>query len=105
MVAVFPLVVIRVKVTAPRMSFFIVTFSTDVKDQIRKMDECSKLVKDNAGQFDVLWDMVSNIMETGKVIYKGKNKDKVKDYTYSELIKKVRLEQKKKKDNGDRAKT
>jgi hypothetical protein len=77
---------------------FIQTFTADVKDQKRKMDEREKLVKDNLGQFDILWDMVSNILNTGQVIYKEKNKDKVKDYTYSELIKKVHQ---KRKENGD----
>jgi hypothetical protein len=41
----------------------------------------------------------TDLLETGKVIYKEKDKEKVKDYTYTELIKKIRIARKKEADD------
>jgi hypothetical protein len=84
---------------------FITTFSDDVKAQKRKMDQHAKLIKDNAGEFDILWGMISNILKTGKVIYKEKDKSKLKDYTYDELIKKVHQKRQSEEDNGEAPET
>jgi translation elongation factor EF-1beta len=73
-------------------------FEADIIAQTRKIDEREKVVKQNARQFDTLWSMMTEIMGTGKVIYKTKDKARVKDYTYSEMIKKVRLTHIKKED-------
>jgi hypothetical protein len=84
--------------TAVRTSLkdFIDAFETDIKSQTRKIDERKDLVKGNNKEFTTLWNMVNDdILETGKVIYKELNKEKVKDYTYTELIKKIRLARKK----------
>ena len=84
--------------TALRDSFkaFIDAFETDIKSQTLKIDERKYLVKDNNKEYEALWEMINtDLLETGKVIYKEKNKEKVKDYTYNELIKKIRLARKK----------
>jgi hypothetical protein len=79
---------------------FIDTFETDIKSQIRKIDERKSLVKNNKKEFETLWKMITDdILETGKVIYKEVNKERLKDYTYSELIKKVRLARKKEEED------
>ncbi|HEY4788695.1 MAG TPA: hypothetical protein VIH57_21740, partial [Bacteroidales bacterium] len=71
---------------------FLTVFDTDIKGQTRKIDERKGLVKDHKKEYETLWNMINeDILETGKVIYKEKNKEKVTDYTYTELIKKVRL--------------
>jgi hypothetical protein len=82
------------------LATFIQSFATDILNQKRKKEERLKLTENNSGQFSVLWKMISNIQNTGKVIFKEKDKSKLKDYTYTDLIKKVRL-QRKKEDNGE----
>jgi hypothetical protein len=75
---------------------FIDALETDIKSQSRKIDERKFLVKDNNKEYEALWEMINtDLLETGKVIYKEKNKEKVKDYTYTELIKKIRIARKK----------
>jgi len=75
---------------------FIDTFEADIKSQTRKIDERKGLVKDNKKEFETLWKMVNDdILGTGKVIYKEVNEEKVKDYTYTLLIKKIRMAKKK----------
>jgi hypothetical protein len=75
---------------------FIDAFEADIKSQTLKIDERKYLVKDNNKEYEALWEMINtDLLETGKVIYKEKNKEKVKDYTYNELIKKIRLARKK----------
>jgi hypothetical protein len=75
---------------------FIDAFEIDIKSQSRKIDERKYLVKDNNKEYEALWEMINtDLLETGKVIYKEKDKEKVKDYTYTELIKKIRIARKK----------
>lgn len=75
---------------------FVDTFEADIKKQTRKIDERKDLVKENKKEFEILWQMVNeDILKTGKVIYKELDKSKVKDYTYTDLIKKIRLARKK----------
>lgn len=81
---------------------FIDAFEADIKSQTLKIDERKNLVKDNNKEYEALWEMINtDLLETGKVIYKEKDKEKVKDYTYTELIKKIRLARK--KEAGDEA--
>jgi hypothetical protein len=73
------------------MEMAINTFETDILEQDRKKNEREMLVKQNTRQFDTLWNMIAEIIDTGKAMYKANNKARVKDYTYYKLIKKVRL--------------
>jgi hypothetical protein len=74
------------------------TFEADIIAQSRKIDERKKVVKQNIRQFDTLWNMMAEIMRTGKVLYKTKNRSRLKNYTYTRLIKNVRLTHIKEKD-------
>lgn len=62
--------------------------------QTMKKNERAELVKNNIGEFNKLWLIIDDLMKTGKAIYKEKDKSKVKDYTYAELIKNVQLKRK-----------
>jgi hypothetical protein len=62
--------------------------------QTLKKNERAELVKNNMGQLNKLWFIIDDLMKTGKAIYKEKDKSKLKDYTYSELIKNVQMKRK-----------
>jgi hypothetical protein len=49
------------------------------------------LVRTNVGLLNDLYKQLSEIMEVGKILYKGNNIVKLKEYTFSELLKKVRI--------------
>lgn len=68
--------------------------------QTLKKNERAEVVKNNMGQLNKLWLILDDLMKTGKAIYKEKDKSKLKDYTYSELIKNVQLKRKQ-EDNTD----
>jgi hypothetical protein len=75
---------------------FIDGFETDIKSQTYKIDERKDLVKVNNNVFTDLGNMINDdILKTGKIIYKEKDKAKVKDYTFSELLSKIRVARKK----------
>jgi hypothetical protein len=84
---------------------FIATFETDSKNQTRKVGERIDTTEVNNAEYNVLWDMISDILKTGKTLYKQKNKSKLKDYTFASLIKKVHVKMKeeegKKNGSGD----
>lgn len=83
---------------AVRTSFvaFVNAFETDIKGQTYKIDERKDLVKNNKNAFKTLYKTLSvDILQTGKIIYKEKDKEKVKDYTFIELLKKIRVPHKK----------
>lgn len=82
-----------------KLDTFLKAFDTDIKNQSRKIDERKDLVTAHQKDYDALWEMINDVLETGKVIYKDKKDNKkVKDYTFSELIKKIRLNRKKEED-------
>jgi len=62
--------------------------------QTLKKNERAELVKNNMGELNSLWLIIDDLMKSGKAIYKEKDKSKVKDYTYAELIKNVQLKRK-----------
>ena len=68
--------------------------------QTLKKKEREALVKNNMGQLNTLWLIMDNLMKDGKAIYKEKDKSKLKDYTYTDLIKDVQLKRKSQKE-GD----
>jgi len=71
--------------------------------QTRKKKEREKLVKDNMGQLNKLWALAVDLMKSGKAIYKEKDKGKIKDYTYTELIKDVQVKRKAQEEGGSTA--
>jgi hypothetical protein len=76
---------------------FVDAFEIDIKNQSRKIDEKIDLVKDNNDEYELLWTMVrDDILKTGKVIYKEKDKTKLPDYTFTDLLGKIRLARKEK---------
>jgi hypothetical protein len=73
-------------------------FEDDIIAQTCKMEDRQKLVRQNIRQFDSLWNMITEILSTGKVLYKTKNRSRLKNYTYAKLIKNVRLTHMKEED-------
>ena len=65
--------------------------ANDSLAQTKKMKEREKLVADNIEQLNKLWLMIDDLLKTGKSILKEEDKSRSKDYTYSDLIKNVRM--------------
>lgn len=87
------------------LSDLIIKLGNDSLAQTRKQKEWEDQIKKNMGEFNALWDIVSDILKTGKAIYKEKDPAKVKYYTYADLIKTVRIQRKKaEEENGDETK-
>jgi hypothetical protein len=78
------------KVYRQEFEMAINNFETDIIAQTCKMDDRKRLIKQNIQQFDNLWNMITEILSTGKVLYKTKNRSRLKNYTYARLIKNVR---------------
>ncbi len=71
---------------------FINSFESDILDQVGKLRERKELVLENRKQFNDLWNLITRVIDSGKIIFKSKkDKHKIKDYTYSELMKNVRM--------------
>jgi hypothetical protein len=62
--------------------------------QTLKKNERMELVKNNMGELNNLWLIIDDLMKSGKAIYKEKDKSRLRDYTYAELIKNVQLKRK-----------
>lgn len=62
--------------------------------QTLKKNERAELVKNNMDKLNTLWLIIEDLMKSGKAIYKEKDKSKLKDYTYADLIKNVQLKRK-----------
>lgn len=69
--------------------------ATDSLVQTQKIKEREQLVIDNMGQLNKLWLMIDDLLKTGKSIWKEKDKSRVKDYTYTDLIKSVQMKRSK----------
>lgn len=63
--------------------------------QTMKKKERQELVRKNIGELNKLWKMIDDILKTGKSIYKGKDDQKVRDYTYTDLIRNVQIRRQK----------
>jgi hypothetical protein len=75
---------------------FVLTFTSDSLAQTRKLNEREQVVRQNAGQINALWALITEICDAGKIIGKEKkDKSMVKDYTITELVKSVRISHKK----------
>jgi translation elongation factor EF-1beta len=58
--------------------------------QNEKMNQKQKLVEENIGILNELWDIMNNIMDAGKRIAKSNTKLRIDDYTKTKLQKRVR---------------
>jgi hypothetical protein len=69
--------------------------TSDSLAQTMKKKERQELVRNNIGELNKLWKIIDDILKTGKSIYKGKDDQKVRDYTYTELIRNVQIRRQK----------
>jgi hypothetical protein len=78
---------------------FIDAFEKDSLDQVRKLKERAELVKNNAGEFNAMWEMISTLCNAGQILAKErKDKAMLADYTMKKLVKKVRIMRKSNED-------
>jgi hypothetical protein len=68
-------------------------------DQVRKLKERTELVINNAGEFNAMWKMITEICNAGQILARER-KDKAMraDYTMKNLVKKVRIIRKNKEE-------
>jgi hypothetical protein len=69
----------------------VVSIHDDNQKQYEIVSNRKELVQNNMELFNGLYADIIEICEVGKAIYKGKDAKKVKDYTFSELMKQVRV--------------
>jgi hypothetical protein len=69
-----------------------------LQDSLQK--QRTQLVSDNVELLNALWETVNDILKTGKVLFKS-NPIKVKDYTQSDILKKLEHSSVKKKETTD----
>jgi hypothetical protein len=74
-------------------------FEKDSLDQVRKLKERTELVINNAGEFNAMWKMITEICNAGQILARER-KDKAMraDYTMKNLVKKVRIIRKNKEE-------
>jgi hypothetical protein len=70
----------------------------DSKAQTRKKKEWETLIQNNAEKLNKLWYQTKDILKTGKTIYKEKNGNKIKDYTYEHVIADIRQRRRQKEE-------
>lgn len=68
----------------------------DIDLQNSKLNEKGDLVEDNIESLNELWDLMADILKTGKMLYKNKDKSKTTEFTMSTLKARVKAERKKK---------
>lgn len=83
---------------------FIKTFTADSMAQTTKLKDRTELTRENVKEINALYAIVTDVLETGKVIFKAKDKAKVRDYTFTDLLKLVRKTQKAKEEGQSQAK-
>lgn len=71
------------------------------ESQRGKWSERTRLTDANRKEFNKLWEMIRQISEAGRGIYKGTNNVKLLDYTLSNLRKRIRASNKKEPDAPD----
>jgi hypothetical protein len=77
-----------------------VSIQDDNQKQYEIVTTRKELVQNNMGLFNGLYAKIIEVCKVGKAIYKGKDDKKVKDYTFSELIKQVRIVSKRDKNTN-----
>ena len=66
------------------------SLEADKQQQIEITSNRRSIVQNNVSLLNELYDQISEILSVGKILYKGKDAAKLSDYTFSELLKKVR---------------
>lgn len=64
----------------------------DNTEQNTKLDAVEILAQANLGPLNELWDMMLQIMKTGKAVYKESDEARTEDYTMTKLIERIRQE-------------
>jgi hypothetical protein len=80
--------------TAPLATQFteaIISIDADNDQQYELLSKRKLLVLVNLGQFNDLYTQLNTICNAGKIIYRNTNPEKVKEYTFSYLLSKVRI--------------
>ena len=62
----------------------------DKQQQYEITSNRRSIVQNNISVFNAVWTQTSEILKIGKVLYKGTNPAKLADYTYADLLRKVR---------------
>jgi uncharacterized protein YeeX (DUF496 family) len=75
-----------------------VSIRDDNRKQYELVSNRKELVQNNMELFNGLYAKIIEICQVGKALYKGKDEKKVKDYTFSELMKQVRVVSKRNKE-------
>lgn len=83
------------------LTTLIKTLSDASVAQTQKKKEREKLVESNIDELNKLWVILSDILKSGKTIYKEIDKRKLKDYTYIEVLKNVQIQRAKQNDDDN----
>ncbi len=60
--------------------------------QNSKLSERTQTTSDNIKEFNELWEMVTSVLKTGRLLYRGVDDVKLKDYTLAQLLKRINAE-------------
>jgi len=66
------------------------SMANDKQQQIEITSNRKSIVQNNVSLLNELYDQIGEILSVGKILYKGKDAAKLSDYTFTELLKKVR---------------
>jgi translation elongation factor EF-1beta len=77
--------------TIAQFSNALTEIEADNQRQFEIVSKRKTIVKNNVNLINDLYKTIMEICDVGKAIYKGKNELKVKDYTFTELRKSVRI--------------
>lgn len=77
------------------------SIASDNQQQNDKMNEKAELVENNIDVLNELWDLMQDVMKTGKRIYKHVNESRTKEFTMTVLMERVRSERKAKEEEPE----
>lgn len=66
------------------------SLAADRQQQMEMTSNRRSIVQNNISVFNAVWEQTSEILKIGKVLYKGTDPAKLADYTYAQLLNKVR---------------
>lgn len=66
------------------------SIADDRQQQMEITSNRRQIVQNNISTFNAVWAQTAEILKIGKVLYQGTNPAKLADYTYAQLLKKVR---------------
>ena len=73
-----------------RFTDILSSVANDKQKQVEIINNRKHIVQNNVDSFNGLFGQLNEILGVGKILYKATNRAKLKDYTFSELIKHVR---------------